>query len=108
MMNKKKQNGFALIQVLIIAMLLFSLMYSFTRLSQTKQHRIDQKNTGNVASVVINELMNNTINNNQCDDGNTHPLESCLEISAPMQDALKAMGIDTSTATVIVSDVRID
>ncbi len=107
-MNQKNQTGFALIQVLIIAMLLFGLMYSFTRLNQTKKHHVDQKNTGNVVSVIINELTDNTMNNNQCADGKTYGLESCIKVSPTMQSTLKNMGIDTSKATVIVGDERTD
>lgn len=108
MNNIRKQNGFALIQVLIIAILLFSLMYSFTRLNQTKQRHINQKNVGNIASVLINELLDNTVHESRCTGGDPYPMEKCLDVSDTIKETLKNMGIDTSTATVTVTDVRTD
>ncbi len=108
MIAYKKSAGFALLQVLVIAMLLFSFMYAFTRLNQTKQKHIDQQNSGRMLTIIVNALTDNTVNQNKCADGKTHALESCIDISLGTINDLKAMGIDTSTATVVVTDVRDD
>lgn len=104
MTNFKKQSGFALFQVLIIAILVFGMMYIFTKLNQTTQKQLDQKNSGKTAAIIMNSLLNETVNNDKCTGSSTYPLNTCIYLSSSLQEKLKTMDMDPEQSTVTVKD----
>lgn len=100
----KKQTGFALFQVLIMAILVFGMMYLFTKMNQTTQKQLDQKNSGKTAAIIMNSLLNETVNNNKCVDGDSYPLKNCVYLSSALQEKLKTMDMDPDQSTVTVKD----
>lgn len=106
MKNLKKQSGFALFQVLIIAILVFGMMYLFTKMNQTTQKQLDQKNSGKTAAIIMNSLLNATVNNDICTKERETPyqLKECIELSSTMQEKLKTMDMDPEQSTVTVKD----